>query len=207
MLMEVLDVKRSLYLTLLFILIAYSSSPQASQVVSMNISDMMKADVAFVGRCVSAEAKLLPLPEAPNGILVTSYTFEVSKVLKGDVPSSFKFMQLGASRAAAQKLGVGFIAGMPYYEAGEEWSLFLSSVTERGFRAPLGLGQGSFHVKADSASGKLMVVNNYGNKGLFEHLTVTPALSKALSAGGVKADVPEGPMEFDRFVNMVQELH
>jgi hypothetical protein len=184
-----------------------AQSGWASQVVSLNISDLMQAGVAFTGTCTKAEAFVMKRPGVEGGLLVTTYEFAVSEVLKGDVPSTFSFTQWGASRADAAKLNKAFIYGPPLYELGKEYTLFLASQSKLGLRAPVGLGQGKFTV-VKGADGKKQVVNETGNKALFTNLPATKAMTKALSAGGIRVGVeaPKGPIDYDSFKEVVKRL-
>jgi hypothetical protein len=179
----------------------------ANQAVSINISDLMKADVAFTGTCVSAETSAMTLEGKPGKILVTRYTFDVSESLKGDVPKTFSFLQWGATRADAAKVGLPFVYGPPLYRIGSEYTLFLGSVSRLGLRAPVGLGQGKFLVVREPG-GKAMVVNETGNKSLFSNLPQTKAMTKALSAGGIKGGTtaPAGPMDYSNFRDVIKSL-
>ena len=74
-----------------------------------------------------------------------------------------------------------------------------------GLCAPVGLGYGSFTV-AESPEGKKLMVNNYGNKGLFKGLPAAATISKALSTAGVQPET-QGPVEYDSFVRLVKQLN
>jgi len=182
------------------------SQAYANQAVGINMEDLMKANVAFTGVCTKAEASVMERPGKSGGILVTRYTFDVSDVMKGDVPKTFSFTQWGASREDAARLGMVFIYGPPLYNVGSEYTLFLTSESRIGLRAPVGLGQGKFLVIRD-AEGKAMVVNEFNNRSLFRNLPQTKAVTKALKAGGVEAGVaPAGPMDYDSFKAVVEGL-
>ncbi|MFA4973911.1 MAG: hypothetical protein WC683_14965 [bacterium] len=175
-----------------------------SQVISGKITDLTKANVVFTGKCVSAEPMVKKLGEKGQ-ILVTKYTFEVEEVIKGSAPSPFSFVHLGGSRAAAMKLKLPYVAGMPVFEAGKKYTVFLSSETSLGLRGVISLGCGKFNF-VEGADGKVQVVNDYGNKSLFTGLPSTAKVGKALSVGGVAAGAQGGPMDYKNFVNMVKEL-
>ncbi|MFH1830649.1 MAG: hypothetical protein ABH871_07730 [Pseudomonadota bacterium] len=180
----------------------------ANQAISLNISQLMQADVAFTGTCTKAQSRVMKSSSVAGGLLVTTYTFEVSEILKGDVPAEFSFTQWGASRNEAFKLGKPFVYGPPLYEIGKEYTLLLTSPSRLGLRAPVGLGQGKFTV-IKGPEGKVQVVNQTGNKGLFTNLPATKAMTKALSAGGIKrgVTVPTGPMDYSNFKEVVKNLN
>lgn len=179
----------------------------ANQAVSLNISQLMNADVAFTGTCTGAETSVMTPAGASGKILVTRYTFDVSESLKGDVPKTFSFLQWGATREEAAKVGLPYVYGPPLYKVGSEYTLFLGSVSRLGLRAPVGLGQGKFLVLREPG-GKAMVVNELGNKSLFRNLPETKAMTKALTVGGFKGGaVPSaGPIDYSNFRDMIKSL-
>ncbi|MFH0798678.1 MAG: hypothetical protein V2A66_00665 [Pseudomonadota bacterium] len=191
------------------VLTLWCQPAKATQVVGVNMSDLMQANVAFTGTCTGADARVMDEPGGKSKIPVTTYTFSVSSdnILKGDVPGTFSFTQLGVSRAEARRLGTSSVMGMPSYEVGKEYTLFLTSASELGLRSTIGLGQGKFNVTT-TQDGKKQVVNDRGNKGLFLNLPQTKAMSKALGTANISAAVPPagGPVDYDAFVKMVREL-
>ena len=195
---------------LAFALLAQVKNGWANQAVSLNITELMQGDVAFTGVCIKADSRIMKRAGIKGGLLVTTYSFNVSnvsEVLKGDVPSTFSFTQWGASRAEALRLGKPFIYGPPLYEVGKEYTLILTSESRLGLRAPVGLSQGKFAV-IRGPEGKVQVVNEIGNKGLFRNLPATKAMTKALSAGGIQrgAEVAAGPMDYNSFNEVVKTL-
>ncbi len=192
---------------LIFTALIQAEDGWTNQAVSINITELMQADVAFTGTCTKAESQIMQKPGIKGGLLVTTYTFNVTEVLKGDVPSTFSFAQWGAPRDEAYRLGKPIIYGPPLYEIGKEYTLFLTSTSRLGLRAPVGLVQGQFTV-VKGPEGKVQVVNGIGNKGLFRNLPTTKAMTKALSAGGIQrgVEVPEGPMDYASFTEIVKQL-
>lgn len=199
----------ALIVTSISILIATCTFPSfASQVVSLNIADLTKAEVVFTGTCAGANTHLMSHPRSKKGLLVTTYTFMVAPegVIKGIVPKVFAFTQWGAGRGEARRLGAPYVVGLPHYDIGKEYTLFLTSESELGLRAPLGLGTGKFDVVV-SADGKRKVVNELGNKGLFVNLPATPGVVKAMKAHGISpARPPEGAVDYDSFVGIIKSL-
>ncbi len=174
----------------------------ASEVVSFNARDLLtSADVAFTGKCLKAE------PSVRMGMLVTTYTFQVAPdgVLKGNVPETFQFIQAGGTKTAVQQLQKQAFTQFPVYTPGNEYTLFLTGESGIGLRAPVGLSQGKFMVTT-APDGTKQVVNGLGNKALFQNLPATPAMSKAMSVGGVSEGAPAGPMNLDRFMQMMKQM-
>lgn len=198
--------------TMLFFSGAILTGPpaRATQVLPVNIADLAgRADTALVGKCIGAQAYLKNLPDGKGRMLVTTYTFSVSERIKGEIPdmSAFGFTQLGASPDEARRLGAATVIGMPIYNVGGEYAVFLTKESGLGLRSTVGMGQGKFQV-ITSKDGAKQVVNESGNKNLFVNLPSTKAMTKALSAGGIPAErAPAGgPVGYDSFMRIVGEL-
>lgn len=193
----------------LFIAIAsFPGQTWATQVVPVNLPGLLKAELAFTGTCTGAETYIMYHPKVPRGLLVTTYTFSVSAdgVIKGDVSGTISFTQWGASRSESRKLGAPFVMGMPLYEVGKEYTVFLTSKSKLGLRSTIGLGYGMFNVTTDPG-GKRVMVNSYGNRGLFRGLVTRPSVNKALKAAGARPGRPVvGPVGYDDFVSIVRDL-
>ena len=181
---------------------------QASQVVSVSLPGLLKADLVFRGTCTGAETYMMYHPKVPRGLLVTTYTFSVAGdgVIKGDISETISFTQWGAPLVESRQFKSPFIVGMPHYEVGKEYTVFLTSESVLGLRSTIGLGVGKFNVITDPG-GKKMVVNDYGNRGLFRGIMKRPSVTKALSAAGVRPDQPvKGPVGYDDFISVVRDL-
>lgn len=177
----------------------------AISVLPTNIEKLSQAELVFKGKCVEASPTAIYPKNSKGGMFVTSYTFQVKPedVIKGTVAEMFTFTQFGLSKQGASEVGVPFTYGMPSYEVGQEYMLFLTSETPIGLRAPVGLGYGSF-VNMTHGS-KTLFVNNYGNKGLFVGEKTSTVMTKALSAGdsGTKDGAA---ISFDQMRNVVRTI-
>lgn len=147
-------------------------------VLRFNLEEMVAtADRIFVGKCIDVkETKEM----VAKGIMpVTYYTFTVSQVIKGKVPQTITFKQLGhrPRKPAAKNSGplVGpyladpktYIHGMSGYVIGDELLLMLIPKYSAGeLTYPVGLYQGAFFITR-SSSGKALVKNSINNRGLF----------------------------------------
>lgn len=146
-------------------------------VLRFNLEEMtVTADRIFVGRCLAAE----PGQEAiAQGLMpVTRYTFEVERVVKGQLPDRFTFLQLGHPAPVKSAKGGQITAhgqpvspatllhGMSAYKVGERVMLFLIPDYLGGkVTYPVGLDQGAFFV-ARGDSGEETARNNINNLGL-----------------------------------------
>jgi hypothetical protein len=186
----------------------YAGQALATQVAPVNVSGLLKAELAFRGTCTGAETYIMYHTKVPRGLLVTTYTFSVpgDGVIEGDVPETMSFTQWGAPRVESMKFNAPFVIGMPTYEVGKEYTVFLTSVSELGLRSTIGLGYGMFKVTMDPG-GNRMVVNNYNNRGLFRGLTAMPSVTKALNAAGVPSKRPvTGAIGYDDFRTIIDKL-
>lgn len=171
----------------------------ASQIVSGKITDLAKANVAFTGTCTAVELSMKEI-SAKSSVHVTKYTFQVEEVIKGDVGSTFSYLQFGSPRGNA-----GYMPGIPEFKVGTRYTVFLTSESPWGLRGVISLGAGKFNF-VQGPDGKAQVVNDYGNKTLFTGLPNTSKVMKALSTGGVSAGAETGPIDYKSFVDMMKEL-
>ncbi len=139
-------------------------------VLRFNLEEMVAAaDRIFIGKCVNVTESEEFIAQ---GLLpVTTYTFAVSRVFKGDVPKTFTFKQLGfRPLKAGQKMKADpkyYIHGMKGFHVGDELMLMLIPQYMDGkLTYPVGLYQGAFFIK-QSSSGRLVARNSINNSGLF----------------------------------------
>jgi len=192
-----------------FIFLVSSHTAFASLVLPVNVEGLVeKSDVAFTGVCTEAKAHLIFPKKAPEGLLVTTYTFDIlpEGALKGKPPKVFTFSQWGATVEESKLYGLPYPIGIPKYKVGNVYTLFLTAETELGVRAPVGLGHGNFNM-IERPDGEIAVMNDYGNKSLFSGLPATKAMSKALSASGIsRTSPPAGPIDYDTFKKVIMNL-
>ncbi len=175
-------------------------------VLQFNLEEMVAtADKVFVGKCTSIKETEEMIAQ---GIMpVTYYTFTVSEKIKGDIPQTFTFKQLGHQPRKFNKtiknneivpMVGGKIAdpdtfivhGMSYYRVGDEMMLMLIPNYMADLTYPVGLYQGAFHVTRTS-TGKPIVKNSINNRGLF-----TNAYNNySKSTDKAKVIHPEGDLE------------
>ncbi|MBT3182086.1 MAG: hypothetical protein HN337_06220 [Deltaproteobacteria bacterium] len=186
---------------LAFILVSiFSVQADAAQVLSINLEKTVSgADVAFSGVCTKAYAHKLD-----NGLLATTYDFNVLDDLKGNVADTFSFTQWGATLEDSKKYAAPYIYGMPKYSVGDEYLVFLTAETSLGLRAPVGLGQGKFNI-IRASNGTKTVKNDHNNRSIFSDLKMTKGMVKNLKASSISTTSP-GPMNYDAFVNIVKDL-
>ncbi|MCS6884771.1 MAG: hypothetical protein RMM17_03560 [Acidobacteriota bacterium] len=142
-------------------------------VLKFNLEEMVAtADRIFIGKCIEVreEEELIA-----RGLLpVTTYTFTVSKVLKGEVPERFTFKQLGfrpfKDSGKRNELNPNYyIHGMRGFQVGDELLLMLTpQYMDGNLTYPVGLYQGAFFIRRDS-SGRAFARNSINNSGLFSN--------------------------------------
>jgi hypothetical protein len=82
--------------------------------------------------------------DAATGLPVTYTTFQVTDPIKGTAGSVHTIKQVGGELADG---GLNYsIRGVPKFEVGEEYVVFLAGVSAQGFSSPIGLSQGRFKV-------------------------------------------------------------
>jgi hypothetical protein len=146
-------------------------------VLRFNIEEMVAtADRIFIGKCVDVRETEEMI--AQGMMPVTYYTFVVSETIKGKVPQTLTFKQLGhlnrkqinknTEPAAGGIVNVSSkIHGMPNYNIGDEMMLMLIPQYMNGeLTYPVGLYQGAFYVTR-SVNGKALIKNSINNRGLF----------------------------------------
>ena len=120
------------------------SVAQAASVLPVTFDGLVDgAAVAFQGRVLENRSEI----DRGTGHLVTFTTFEVEERLKGTVGARHVIKQLGG-----QAGDTGFrIDGIPRFDAGGRYVVFLYGVSRAGFSSPVGLVQGRFMIRAGEA--------------------------------------------------------
>lgn len=146
--------------TALLLLLSMPEQGFAMRVKLLTLEQMVeKADVVFVGRCLTSTAQ-----EDPQfGQTVTVIEFEVVEALKGRLGETHTLKQYGGTVAGKSHR----IAGMPTYTPGEDVILFLYGESQYGLTSPVGISQGKFTFIRDEESAlPPMIVNSINNNGL-----------------------------------------
>lgn len=179
--------------------ITYLPSTSAHHaVLRFNVEEMVAtADRVFIGKCIDVKESEEMI--AQGMFPVTTYTFAVSKTLKGDIPKVFTFKQHGhRGRKPNGKQIVplingkvadpgSYVHGMSYYQVGDEMMLMLIPPYMEGkLTYPAGLYQGAFYI-SHTKSGQAMIKNSINNQGLFTN----PYNNYKKSAADAKVIFPE----------------
>ena len=121
----------------------------AMTVLPVSIEQMVDgAATAFQGTVIANRVE-----REASGAIVTYTRFEVTDVLKGTVAGTHEIKQIGGEIADG---GVQYrVLGVPRFEMGGEYVVFLNGVSSAGFSSPVGLHQGRFSVRREGAAAKV----------------------------------------------------
>jgi hypothetical protein len=193
---------RSLLLCLCALL-TFSAATQPAFAISrqVNLNEMTAgAERVVHGRI--AEVRSGVHPEYSH-IAVTFVTLEVIEMLKGRASQRLTFMQFaGATQGHARNYH------LPKYTAGEEVVLFLYPESRYGFTSPVGEGQGRFQVNHDPRTGKRALMNERGNRLLYQPLRNEKAVSRLKLNAAERALIAQetGSADLDTFRSLVRKL-
>ena len=121
------------------------------------------AQQVFLGECLSNAVEL----DAKSDRVVTYTTFEVLETFKGKATRSHTIKQIGGNLPQANLKVV--VPGVPQFEVGKRYVVFLPPASNLGFSTPVGLTQGMFSVKND-ATGAPVVSNGRDVGELMENM-------------------------------------
>ena len=123
----------------------------------------------------------------PSGLTATVYKVRVERVLKGRARRRMRLKQFGVAVPVQDAMGVITppLHGMPVYEPGGRYLLFLNATSPIGFTAPVGMELGTFAIGANGG-----VTNGFDNAGLFPE----------------GARRPRGPIPLDQLVAETRKL-
>jgi hypothetical protein len=143
--------KRLLLLCLLSLISALPVS--AMSVLPLYLDQIVDgAALVFEGSCTGNRSERDP----QTGMIVTYTTFQVDEVLKGVAGPMHTIKQIGGQiPGETTGLRVSRIEGVPGFEVGGRYVVFLHGVSPAGFSSPVGLGQGSFRLQAGAASAQV----------------------------------------------------
>ena len=193
--------KKLLLLTLSFLISLFLiNQSNATRMLHRNAEEMVSlSERIFVGVCVSVEQKQLDLNNG-SFMTYTEYTFEILQSIKGVSGEKIVLRQVGLAK------GPGSIIGMPTYETGEKYLLFLREDSEYGLTSPIGLGQGAFKI-FKASNGADLAINTFGNRGLF-HRMDSKRLAKKTLKQEEKAMLNQtsGPVGLENFVGLIKTL-
>jgi len=121
----------------------------ATTVLPVSLGHMAQsAAVIFYGRVVSNEVRLDEVSQR----VATFTTFEVLEAIKGISTDSYTLKQVGGQLPGSPL--VTRVYGVPQFNVGSEYVVFLPQPSRLGFASPIGLSQGSYPVSSDAGGNK-----------------------------------------------------
>ena len=140
-------------ISLLFTLFGLSSV-SATSLLPITLEQLStRATLIIYGEVLSNQVK----PDAQSGQIATFTEFKVIDLIKGDAADSHTIKQIGGElkdRNMALR-----IHGVPRFQVGKNYVVFLPAKSKLGFSSPLGLHQGSFSVL--NINGEQLVSNGH----------------------------------------------
>ena len=139
--------------SLLFTLFGLSSV-SATSLLPISLEQLStRATLIIYGEVLSNQVK----PDAQSGQIATFTEFKVIDLIKGDAADTHTIKQIGGElkdRNMALR-----IHGVPRFQVGKNYVVFLPAKSKLGFSSPLGLHQGSFSVL--NINGEQLVSNGH----------------------------------------------
>jgi hypothetical protein len=132
---------RLILIAFFLFMLAYNRQALATSVLPISLQRMATAaDLIFHGRAISNQVRL----DEASGRVATFTTFEIIDVVKGEAGPTHTIKQIGGQLPGSKIRQV--IHGVPRFNAGEEYVIFLPKASSLGFASPIGLSQGRFSV-------------------------------------------------------------
>lgn len=183
---------------------------QATTLEPMNLQEIVeRSGRIFTGECLSASQGV-----DARGLPYSLYTFRVLESVKGRFESgTFTLKQFGIRSLSSRSASDGKLTridGMPDYQPGATYTLFLSKESRWGFSSPVGLVQGAFRVLGEESNRR--VINGIGNRNLLLNPseTATQRLARRQQALRSRAarseDALQGPVDYSAFLSAVQRM-
>ncbi|MCK4834323.1 MAG: hypothetical protein KAT12_06080 [Gammaproteobacteria bacterium] len=129
------------FITCLFI----TSSASATSLLPITLEQLStRATLIFYGEVISNQVK----KDAQSRQIATFTEFKVIDLIKGDAAATHTIKQLGG---IDEKTNINFrVHGVPRFQPGKHYVVFLPERSNHGFSSPLGLYQGSFSVSIEN---------------------------------------------------------
>lgn len=162
------------------------------------------AETIFYGECLSQQSDMDPSLRLP----VTYANFRVLESLKGQPGEIVTIKQLGGTLAnGGQEL---VVPGVPKFEPGKQYILFLPRRSELGFASPVALDQGRFSIREDER-GSRQVGNGRDFKELVADLPANRIPARVNdrlkpAADGANAQKPKPELPLDDFLSLLRSI-
>ncbi len=132
---------------LLILSFGAGSTAEALTVLPLGLEQLHgRASHIFVGRCIDNSVQ----HDTATGLTATYTTFEVLERLRGAAGGTYTLKQVGGSPPGDP--GGLVIHGVPHFETGQRYLVFLPTPSRSGFSSPVGLSQGTFQIRHDGGT-------------------------------------------------------
>ena len=160
----------------LLALASWITPVRATVILPLSLEQMAaRASLIFEGRVTAVETRL----DTRSQRVATFTTFEVLDAIKGAPGSSHTIKQVGGRLpGSAHELR---IHGVPRFEPGQSYVVFLPAPSRLGFASPLGLSQGVYGVSEQAGQ---RVVRQPDRSRTAGRSTLTPAARAKPAAAG-----------------------
>ncbi len=156
------------------------------------------AATVFEGTCISNRSER----DARTGLIVTYTTFQVQDPLKGAPTPTHTIKQIGGRLVNDDGSVQGRrVEGVPGFEVGEHYIVFLYGTSSAGFSSPVGLDQGKFSINSDASGAHV------GNGRDFKEMTANRPALRAPSATQARLSKIDGAvdqMDLNEFKQIVR---
>ncbi len=133
---------RLVAIPLFMILLCCSLQAAATSVLPVSLQRMAQtAEMIFHGTAIGNEVRL----DQASGRVATYTSFKVIEVIKGNPGVTHTIKQIGGQLPGSNVRQV--IHGVPRFDVGEEYVVFLPKASSLGFASPIGLSQGKFDIR------------------------------------------------------------
>jgi hypothetical protein len=126
------------------LLLAATTSSYAAMSIPLGLDRLHSdAEYIFLGECTSNSVEF----DNASNMVVTYTTFNVVEAFKGAPGKTHTIKQVGGTLPGTDIISK--FSGIPQFEAGKRYIVFLPPVSQLGFSTPVGLGQGLFHIQTN----------------------------------------------------------
>lgn len=133
--------KLNLFIIALTLNFITMSSASATSILPLRLEQLStRATLIFYGEVISNQVK----KDEQSGYIATFTEFKIIDLIKGNAGDTHTIKQIGGRLDSANT--TLRIHGVPEFQAGKKYVVFLPEKSKLGFCSPLGLHQGSFSV-------------------------------------------------------------
>lgn len=175
------------------LMLAVSLPARATVVIPLSLQQVSeRASLIFQGKVTDVDVRFDEVSQR----VATYTTFAVQDVIKGEAGATHTVKQVGGQLPGSQF--ALRIHGVPRFNPGEEYVVFLPAPSRLGFASPVGLSQGAFSVVEKNG---VQVVSNHYRSG-----AATSTARPAASAAGKAARATSRFTALDDFKSTIRNM-